>query len=159
MSHLLRRVSPAHLAHWLCWCVGVCCALGLISCGDSKPRSDAPKPLPAAFAPESFTDIPIPLGYMFSPTADQLALIVGDNLIRRFEVSLERRPSAIDQSPEALLEHMEQQLTPFGWQKISSESRRQTWRKAQEHLLLETGRSGGRTTIRLRLRPTQAVGS
>jgi hypothetical protein len=131
----------------------------LSACREETPRTDAVKTLPAAFAPELFSDIPLPPGFMFSPDTDQLALVVGDNVIRRFEVTLEQRPSANAQMPDAVLERMEQLLTPQGWKKISAESRRQTWHKGPEHLLLETGRSGGRTTIRLRLRPTQAVGS
>ncbi len=130
----------------------------LAGCFGDEPRQVAAPPTPAVFMPEQFTDIPLPKSYMFAVGEDQLAVSFANGAVRRFEVSLEQRESATPQSPEEILLEMERNLLRSGWIRDSSSGLNQQWHKGQEHLLLETGRSGGRTNIRLRLRPMQAVG-
>jgi hypothetical protein len=132
--------------------------VSLSGCLDDEPRKNPAAPTPAVFVPEQFTDIPLPKSYMFIAGEDQLAVSLANGSVRRFEVALEQRETASPQSPQALLQEMERNLLSRGWQLLSNDGLNQRWLKNQEHLLLETGRSGGRSTIRLRLRPTQAVG-
>ncbi len=134
-------------------------AVFLVGCFGDEPRTVQPKATPSVFVPEQFTDISLPKGYMFSPEEDQLAVSLADGAVRRFEILLEQRPNAQPQSPADLLLQMERDLEQRGWEKVTNSGLNQEWRKNQERLLLETGRSSGRTTIRLRLRPVQAVGS
>jgi hypothetical protein len=139
-----------------CWPLLV--ALLIFGCFGDEPRTVQPTPTPAVFVPELFTDISLPKGYMFTPGEDQLAVSMANGAVRRFEVALEQRPSAVSQNPSDLLSEMANDLHKRGWELQESRGLKQQWRKEQERLLLETGRSGGRTTIRLSLRPLQAVG-
>jgi len=143
-----------------CWPVAAILVMVVLlaGCFGDEPRSTAAAPTPAVFVPEQFTDIPLPKSYMFAVGEDQLAVSFANGAVRRFEVALEQRESASPQSPEELLQEMERNLLRRGWIQDSNSGLNQQWHKGQEHLLLETGRSGGRTNIRLRLRPIQAVG-
>lgn len=130
-------------------------ALLLAGCWDDPPREAPRAPHPVAFFPEKFPDIPLPGGYMMSPSADQLAVALAGDTVRRFEVSLERRPSAPPQSAGELLAQVKRDLGDRGWQLQSEDAAAQRWRKGGEELVVETGRTGSRTTIRYRLRPAQ----
>jgi hypothetical protein len=131
--------------------------LVLAGCFGDEPRTIAQPPAATAFAPEQFNDIPLPRGYMFSPGRDQLAVSLAGGTVRRFEVVMEQRENAAPQPPADLLHEMGRDLRSHGWQAEQGPAGNQHWRKGQERLLLETGRSGGRTTIRIRLRPDQAI--
>lgn len=108
--------------------------------------------------PEQFSDIPLPRGYVFSPDVDQLAVALAGGTVRRFDVSLQQRENAEFQAPNQLLLEMERDLTSLGWVAEKGRSDGLSWEKGKERLVLETGRTGGRTTIRLRLRPAPLAG-
>ena len=129
----------------------------LVSCND-EPRTPVSATAPAAFTSEQFSDIPLPRGYVFSPGQDQLAVTVAGGTVRRFEVAMEQRESAKSQSPAELLCEMERDLTIHGWVPDTDRSDKLQWHKGQERLVLETGRTDGHTTIRLRLRPANLAG-
>ena len=124
----------------------------LAGCGDDK-RTSAPPPSTGAFSPEQFPDIPIPRGYVFSPGQDQLAVTLAGGAVRRFDVVLEQRENAEPQLVANLLAEMQRDLTSQGWVQAAGHSDLREWTKGQERLVLETGRTGGRTSIRLRLQP------
>lgn len=126
-------------------------------CGD-EGRTTAPPPGPSAVVPEQFSDIPLPRGYVFSPDVDQLAVALAGGTVRRFDVSLQQRENAEFQAPNQLLLEMERDLTSLGWIAEKGRSDGLSWEKGRERLVLETGRTGGRTTIRLRLRPAPLAG-
>ncbi len=129
-------------------------ALALLGgCGDDPPRDAKHPPRPMAFFPEKFPDIPLPGGYMLSPGEDQLAVALAGDTVRRFEVSLERRPSAPPQAQTELFARVKRDLSDHGWQVQSEDADAQHWRKGTEELVVEAGRTGSRTTIRYRLRP------
>ena len=133
-------------------------ALLLITgCNDSPDRDPSRTSRPAAFLPEQFPDIPLPPGYMLSPDADQLAVALAGGSVRRFEVSLERRPNAKDQTVLALLSFVKRDLEDHAWLLTGSDDASQHWHKGNEDLLVETGRTGSRTTIRYRLRPAPST--
>lgn len=106
---------------------------------------------PAAFHPEDFPDIPLlPLtGYEFDPNAEQLAVSLAGGTVRRFEVTMVRRPNATPDLPEAVLNRFAQDLRPWGW--VREEPGR--WHKGQERLFIQAGRSERITTVRIHLRP------
>lgn len=132
--------------------------LALSACGDDERVAVPPPSASAAFTPEQFTDIPLPRGYVFSPEQDQLAVSLAGGTVRRFEVALEQRENAEPQAAESLLREMQRDLTAAGWSQAPNREDLLEWRKGQERLVLETGRTGGRTTIRLRLRPAPLAG-
>jgi hypothetical protein len=125
---------------------------------EDDARTTAPTPPQGAFYPEQFSDIPLPRGYVFSPGQDQLAVTIAGGAVRRFEVSMEQRETAEPQSAASLLSEMERDLTARGWIPAPMSSDKLDWQKDKERLVLETGRTGGRSTIRLRLRPAPLVG-
>lgn len=129
----------------------------LVGCGD-EGRTTAPPPGPTAVVPEQFSDIPLPRGYVFSPEVDQLAVALAGGTVRRFDVTLQQRENAEPQVASKLLLEMERDLTALGWVAEKGKSDGLTWVKGTERLVLETGRTGGRTTIRLRLRPAPLAG-
>lgn len=124
----------------------------LTGCSDDE-RTTAPPPTASAFSPEQFPDIPIPRGYVFSPTQDQLAVRLAGGTVRRFDVALEQRENAEPQPAASLLAEMQRDLTAMGWVPAVERKDVLEWTKGQERLVLETGRTGGRTSIRIRLRP------
>jgi hypothetical protein len=135
------------------WAVSSLAALALLTgCGDDQ-RASAPPPGASAFSPDQFPDIPIPRGYVFSPGQDQLAVTLAGGAVRRFDVVLEQRANAEPQPATNLLAEMQRDLTALGWVQAAGRSDLLEWTKGQERLVLETGRTGGRTSIRLRLRP------
>lgn len=136
----------------------VAAVLVLAACSESERTTPPPPPSAAAFSPEQFPDIPLPRGYVFSPDQDQLAVTLAGGTVRRFEVMLEQRENAEPQPPDSLLREMQRDLTALGWVAAPGSSTLLEWSKGQERLVLETGRTGGRTTIRLRLRPPPLVG-
>jgi hypothetical protein len=145
MAGIQRRFAAALVAT---------AALLLGGCDDSTPPRDPPRPpRPVAFLPEQFPDIPLPPGYMLAPDVDQLALALAGGTVRRFEVSLERRPNSSNQPADILLAFVKRDLEDRGWQLIRSDLTSQHWHKGTEDLLVETGRTDSRTTIRYRLRP------
>lgn len=140
------------------WTVGLLAVLGLLAgCGD-EARTTAPPAAHAAFSPEQFADIPLPRGYVFSPGQDQLAVTLAGGAVRRFEVTMEQRETAEPQPVAQLLGEMERDLSARGWKQSSERTDGLEWHKGQERLVLETGRTAGRTTIRLRLRPATVAG-
>jgi hypothetical protein len=132
-------------------------ALLVVGCDETK-RSAPPPQTAGAFSPEQFADIPIPRGYVFSPGHDQLAVTLAGGSVRRFDVVLEQRETAEPQPVAALLGEMERDLTAQGWVQAADHRDLLEWTKGQERLVLETGRTGGRTSIRLRLRPPPVAG-
>jgi hypothetical protein len=129
--------------------------VALVGCGDdrSPPKAGARM---VGFHPDHLPDIPLPrAGYQFDPAYDQLAMVTAGGLVRRFEVSMIQRANAAEQTQAELLAWYKGDLTATGWTLAEGGDEKQLWRKGSEELRLETGRSGGRTTIRLRLRPTQ----
>jgi hypothetical protein len=129
----------------------------LVGCSEPE-RTNAPPLSIGAFSPEQFADIPMPRGYVFSPDKDQLAVNLAGGAVRRFEVTMEQREAAEPQSVASLLSEMQRDLTTLGWSVAPERKDLLEWTKGQERLVLETGRTGGRTTIRLRLRPPPLVG-
>jgi hypothetical protein len=125
----------------------------LTGCNDPPVRDQTRPSRPAAFLPEQFPDIPLPPGYMLSPDSDQLAVSLAGGSVRRFEVSLERRPNSTAQTATALLAFVKRDLGDHGWQLTDANEASQHWHKGNEDLLVETGRTDSRTTIRYRLRP------
>jgi hypothetical protein len=144
MAGIQRRLAGAIVAT---------AALLLAGCNDPPPREPPHPARPAAFLPEQFPDIPLPPGYMLTPDADQLAIAIAGGTVRRFEVALERRPNISNQTVEVLLSFVKRDLEDRGWQLIRSDPTSQRWHKGMEDLLVETGRTDSRTTIRYRLRP------
>lgn len=135
------------------WALASLAVLALLTgCGDDE-RATAPPPSAGAFSPEQFADIPIPRGYVFSPAQDQLAVRLAGGAVRRFDVALEQRENAEPQAVANLLTEMQRDLTAQGWVQAAGRSDLLEWTKGQERLVLETGRTGGRTSIRIRLRP------
>ncbi len=130
----------------------------LMGCGEAERANTPPPSSLTAFSPEQFADIPLPRGYVFSPEKDQLAVTLAGGAVRRFEVSLEQREGAEPQSFDSLLREMQRELLAMGWLVAPNRDDLREWLKGQERLVLETGRTGGRTTIRLRLRPAPLVG-
>ena len=139
---------------WLCcaFFTGAVAIFTLTSCSE-ETRANPPAASPAAFSPEQFSDIPLPRGYAFSPGHDQLAVTLAGGTVRRFEVFMEQRESAKTQLTAELLDQMGHELSARGWAAAPNRSDKLQWHKGQEQLVLETGRTDGRTTIRLRLRP------
>lgn len=124
-------------------------------CGDERANGKTSNTM-AGFHPEQFPDIPLPRsGYQLDPAFDQLALTTGGGLVRRFEVAMIQRENAPKQTPADLLGWYRRDLAATGWNLIESDETSQFWRKDQDELRFETGRSSGRTTIRLRLRPAK----
>lgn len=130
----------------------------LIGCGEPERIAPPPQQAMGAFSPEQFADIPLPRGYVFSPDQDQLAVTLAGGTVRRFDVAMEQRESAEPQTVTSLLGEMQRDLTASGWLLAPNRTDLLEWWKGQERLVLETGRTGGRTTIRLRLRPAPIVG-
>lgn len=130
----------------------------LPGCGDEeRPK---PKPVvPVSFHPEQFPDIPVPVGYGFALGQDQLAITLAGGLVRRFEVTLERRDNAPPQNPAEALTEVKRLLPTTGWQLIAADDSTQRWSKSAELLVVETGRAASRTTIQFRLRPLVAQAS
>lgn len=127
--------------------------LGLLcGCGEDE-RTAPPPPSAGAFSPDQFGDIPIPRGYVFSPTKDQLAVSLAGGTVRRFDVFLEQRENAEPQASASLLSEMQRDLSSHGWIPDATGATPLEWTKGKERLVLETGRTGGRTSIRIRLRP------
>ena len=129
----------------------------LVGCAETE-RAAPPPPSVGAFSREQFTDIPLPRGYVFSPDKDQLTVNLAGGTVRRFEVTMEQREAAEPQSVASLLGEMQRDLTALGWSVAPERKDFLEWTKGQERLVLETGRTEGRTTIRLRLRPPPLVG-
>lgn len=125
----------------------------LTGCNDPPVRDPGHPSRPATFLPEQFPDIPLPPGYMLSPDSDQLAVSLAGGSVRRFEVSLERRPNTSPQTPAALLGYVKRDLMDHDWTLTGSDEASQHWHKGNEDLLVETGRTDSRTTIRYRMRP------
>ncbi len=136
--------------------VGVIAVL-LLGC-DDETRTTAPPTAHVAFSPEKFADIPLPRGYVFSSGQDQLAVTLAGGAVRRFEVTMEQRETSEPQPPAQLLGEMERDLIARGWKQAPNRNDGIEWHKGQERLVLETGRTAGRTTIRLRLRPAPVAG-
>jgi hypothetical protein len=137
----------------------VVAALLLVLSGcEDEARTTAPPASRNAFSPEQFGDIPLPRGYVFSPGQDQLAVTLAGGAVRRFEVTMEQRENAEPQATAQLLSEMDRDLSNTGWKQPDGRNDRLEWHKGQERLVLETGRTAGRTTIRLRLRPASLVG-
>ena len=135
-----------------------CAALLLAFAGCSdEPRTTAPAATSGAFTPEHFADIPLPRGYVLSSERDQLAVALAAGTVRRFDVWMEQRENAEPQAPSALLGEMERDLVAKGWAPVPEHAKLE-WVKEQERLVLETGRTGGRTSIRIRLRPAPLAG-
>jgi hypothetical protein len=132
--------------------------VALFSGCEDDTRTTAPPPPQGAFTPEQFADIPLPRGYVFSPGQDRLAVTLAGGAVRRFEVWMEQRETAEPQSTASLLAEMERDLMAKGWTPAPMSSDKLEWQKDKERLVLETGRTGGRSTIRLRLRPAPLVG-
>lgn len=130
----------------------------LVGCGEAERTTPPPQQSMGAFSPEQFSDIPLPRGYVFSPDQDQLAVTLAGGTVRRFEVAMEQRESAEPQLAINLLNEMQRDLTALGWLLAPNRTDLMEWWKGQERLVLETGRTGTRTTIRLRLRPAPLVG-
>ena len=128
----------------------------LVGCSEPE-RTNAPPPSIGAFSPEQFPDIPMPRGYVFSPDKDQLAVNLAGGTVRRFEVTMEQRETAEPQSFASLLGEMQRDLSAQGWSVAPERKDFLEWTKGQERLVLETGRTDGRTTICLRLRPPSIV--
>lgn len=145
-------------ARWLSWMVAGAALVVLGSGCEDDTRTTAPLPPQGAFSPEQFSDIPLPRGYVFSPGQDQLAVTLAGGAVRRFEVRMEQRETAEPQSSASLLSEMERDLTTRGWTPDPMSGEKLEWQKGKERLVLETGRTGGRSTIRLRLRPAPLVG-
>lgn len=146
------------LARWSSWLISSAALVVLVTGCTDDTRTTAPAPPPGAFSPEQFSDIPLPRGYVFSPGQDQLAVTLAGGAVRRFEVTMEQRENAEPQTSASLLGEMERDLTTRGWTPAPMSSDKLEWQKDQERLVLETGRTGGRSTIRLRLRPAPLVG-
>jgi hypothetical protein len=87
-----------------------------------------------------------------------LAVNLAGGTVRRFDVSMEQRENADPQPIDGLLGEMQRDLSALGWLVAPNRKDLLEWWKGQERLVLETGRTGGRTTIRLRLRPAPLVG-
>jgi hypothetical protein len=144
MAGIQRRLAGSFVA---------IAALLLGGCNDPPPREPPHPPRPTAFLPEQFPDIPLPPGYMLTPEVDQLAITIAGGAVRRFEVSLERRPTIANQPVDTLLSFVKRDLEDHGWQLTGADPSSQHWHKGMEDLLVETGRTDSRTTIRYRLRP------
>jgi hypothetical protein len=138
--------------------MGLAMLFTLVGCGEAERATTPPPSTSTAFSPEQFADIPLPRGYVFSPEKDQLAVTLAGGAVRRFEVSLEQREGAEPQSFDNLLREMQRELSAAGWLVAPNRDDLREWWKGQERLVLETGRTGARTTIRLRLRPPPLVG-
>ncbi len=135
----------------------LCAGLGILllaGCAEERQPPQKPGAPQVGFRPDQFPDIPLPRsGFMPDPTRDQLALAVAGGMVRRFDVSLIQREHAASQPSAELLSWYRRDLELAGWTLAEDGDGIQRWRKGTETLSLETGRSGGRTTIRLRLRP------
>lgn len=132
----------------------VCGILLLAGCAEERQPPQKPGAPQVGFRPDQFPDIPLPrTGFMPDPAHDQLAIAVAGGMVRRFDVSLIQRDNAASQPSTELLTWYRRDLELAGWTLAEDGDGIQRWRKGTETLALETGRSGGRTTIRLRLRP------
>ncbi len=138
--------------------IAVATLVMLAGCGEAERATPPPQQSMGAFSPEQFADIPLPRGYVFSPDQDQLAVTLAGGTVRRFDVALEQRETSEPQLATSLLSEMQRDLTALGWLLAPNRTDLLEWWKGQERLVLETGRTGTRTTIRLRLRPAPLVG-
>ena len=129
-----------------------------LGCTDSERTAPPPTSASSAFSPAQFPDLPLPRGYVFSPDKDQLAVALAGGTVRRFDVTMEQRESAEPQSFASLLGEMQRDLTAAGWVAAPGHNDLREWVKGQDRLVLETGRTGARTTIRLRLLPAPIAG-
>lgn len=135
-------------------------ALAAAGCGNDRPKA---APLrPAGYQPERFPDIPLPPDYVLVEGSDQLAVVMAEGAVRRFEVSMIRREQSPDERPEDLQATYRRLMPSRGWAAVDERGRLQRWSRTSpaggEVLTIETGRSGGRTTIVFRLRPASSVG-
>lgn len=160
MSGLVRKVESPEVRNSLLNNVifSSLVVLLLLGCGEERENTPLQKPgaVQVGFRPDQFPDIPLPrAGYMTDPAYDQLAMAVAGGAVRRFEVALIQRENAQPQSGAELLAWYQRDLGAAGWTLAEDGAETQVWHKGSEHLRLETGRSGSRTTIRLRLRPAR----
>jgi hypothetical protein len=104
---------------------------------------------PWAYRLDQFPDIPLPAGFIPDPQQPQLAVAFAGGALRRCEIALLSRDGVRQQEPEMLLLRLDADLQRLGWVPAGQGA----WTKANERLLIETGRDGDRTSIRVRLRP------
>jgi hypothetical protein len=139
--------------------LGVMLALAMLAlggCGEERPDQVTRLAPVAGFRPDLFPDIPMPrAGYQFDVGIDQLAVVMAGGAVRRYDVAYIRRENATEQSGSALLAEYHRDLEQVGWTLTHEDDGSQAWRKGSEELRLETGRSDGRTTLQIHLRPVQ----
>lgn len=130
-------------------------ALGLTACGGAKrdPLS-AGRPV-QGYHPERFPDIPLPPGYALDPARDQLAVVVADGLVRRYEVFLVQRSDAQSRAGTDLLAWYDRVLTTTGWTPSAADDRSRTFSKQRSPNVGEelTVRAHGRVAS-FHLRPS-----
>jgi hypothetical protein len=141
---------PAPGAPWPAVALACAYVLWVPGCGGPERPPRSPLVQPPAFAPEQFPDIPLPLGFIPDPTADQIALVLGDGSLRRLDISLVHRAGGPD--PVVIADEMRRGLTAYGWVRQADGA----YAKAGERLTVEAGRSDGAATVRVRLQPPPA---
>ena len=137
------------------------CLLGLgvaVFCagcsGGDRPQRP-PGSRPPAFQLEAFPDIPLPLGFVADPLADQLAVSMGAGGLRRYDVTVVHHSEG-GPEPVVVMDDLRRGLEASGWTGDSfSERTVRSFTKGGEVLSVEAGRSAGVTTVRLRLRPPE----
>jgi hypothetical protein len=136
-------------------------SLGVAGCTQSsRPTASEQRARyhPPALDIDEFPDVPVLLvlgGYEFDPNDDQLAISLAGGTVRRLELSLVRRAKEQDDPPAAALQRFDVELAGLGWTATAPGQ----WLKGAERLIIETGRSGRLTTVRVHLRPAAAEDS
>ncbi len=137
--------------------VAVAIALALAGCGDRDEARIMPRP--QGFHPDRFPDIRLPPGFTLREGRDQLAVTYAGGAVRRLDVSLIAKPDD-HQDPDEAMAWFVRVLPKSGWGAIEAEddARVRSWRRPTmagetEELLVETSRSGTRSTVHLRLVP------
>ncbi len=146
-----RRPSMVLTACFLGWIAVAICA----GCGGGDRPMRPPGSRPPAFQLEAFPDIPLPLGFVPDPLADQLAVSLGGGGLRRYDVTVVHHSDG-GPEPIVVMDDLRRGLEASGWAGDSfSERTVRSFTKGGEALTVEAGRSAGVTTVRLRLRPPE----
>jgi len=114
---------------WWPLAVALAITLSLTACGAAKrdPLS-AGRPV-QGYHPERFPDIPLPPGYALDPERDQLAVVIAEGLVRRYEVFLVQRSDAQSRAGTDLLAWYDRVLSDTGWTPFAADDRSRTFRK------------------------------
>ena len=148
---------PVSTIHRFSLLVLLCCLVQ--SCGNRKVET--PVPPPAAYFPELFDDIPLPMFYTRKHASDQVAASFAGGNLRHLDITLEEvEPESKAYKDQELLDWYDTALISNGWvpvvgQRLPKHTRQykkthKSLNPRTELLELRTGRDQKLSIIRLR---------